>query len=181
MEILFGQFAGWTVERVMLLHPEYICYLLEELSLKPPLLDVRLHAVKLVSRFDQKPYTRKCSGDCLKTATRAATCCDSVVPTFWCNSCNPYEVRPCPGTVTLIGTYSQAVRHVQARLKMPSCDKIAKPIQVMAMAKGLPRRASRRDLLEFFKDGTPSDVATAELQVQAGRDAEAYRPARLIA
>lgn len=140
--------------------------MLDEVSLKPPLLDYKLYAVELVQRFDQMPYVRMCSGGCLRTATRAATCCDNVVPTFWCNSCKPCEARPCPGTVSLIDTYVQAVTHVQARLKTPSCAKIAKPIQVMALAKGLPKRSSRRDQLEFFSAGTRSDVATVELQVQ---------------
>ena len=137
------------LESVLLKHPDQIKWLLEKATYGD-LLKAKDQAKKLIAIFDSKPFTRKCGHKS----------CESIsshhlfIPkdnlsghAFRCKQCAPNPKTYIPG-FQVISSYEESLKHVE--LYCNNKSNLKKIIKILAEAKGLPRNAREKQILEFF-------------------------------
>src|ERR1035437_4776817 len=111
MTFTFGKHYGESVEFVVLADPSYIGWLLREPYPKRQMRVVKEEVQRLLTLFDAKPFTYKCSGDdCICPATRVwFSRRRAQAPEWWCEACDPYQTGTPPGKLRMFRTYADAL------------------------------------------------------------------------
>lgn len=150
MLINAGKYAGKTVELIVLTEPQYVYWLLNK-DVSGPILKIKSHAQSLIDRFDAKPILNKiCNAPtCSAEAKKMSLTVGSLNPYWWCSSCDPYSIGASYGTLQVVGTYRQALDHVQRHSLSPVSDS-RELIRVLARSKGLPDKAGEPQARVFF-------------------------------
>jgi hypothetical protein len=149
MQVTFGKHAGKSLELLMLREPGYIHWLVQQ-SATGPLLALKSEALKLMKRFDAKPFNQVChSRTCKLGATRATVYGDNLVPYWWCANCDPYESGANAGKLQIVRTYADALSHVEFYCSGRKSDYV-ELIRYLAEAKGLPARVGEKQAQFFF-------------------------------
>jgi len=104
--------------------------------------------LSLIRKFDSKPFLKSCS-NCSDTATRASVYKNTSALTFWCSTCDPYKTGASSGTLTIVKTFDEAIRHVDYTCKGNRAEK-RNIIKMMSQAKGLPARVGEKQAQDFF-------------------------------
>ena len=87
--------------------------------------------------------------DCTKPATCLSVYGDNVyAPLWWCDDCDPYQMGAREGKLSLIKTYQDAILHHMMFHTPKSFLKDL--VRIMAVEKGLPKRVSEKNAVEFF-------------------------------
>jgi hypothetical protein len=145
MRIKTGKKAGKTTQELLLKEPDWAQWMAEN------------HPDSIVSKdfrdlrqtFDGKEFTAECAG-CGDTATRATAYRKTGRNImFWCGDCNPYGSGAVQGTLTVIKTFNDALRHVDSTCNGVRSEKRA-IIRGLAEGKGLPRRVGEAQATAFF-------------------------------
>jgi hypothetical protein len=149
MQVTFGKYAGTSLELLMLRAPEYIHWIVQQ-SATGALLELKSEALKLMKKFDAKPFNQVChSRTCRLGATRATVYGDSLVPYWWCANCDPYGSGANAGKLQIVRTYADALSHVEFYCSGHKSD-YGKLIRDLAEAKGLPVRVGEKKAQFFF-------------------------------
>jgi len=152
MKITFGKYIGKAMEMLVLKVPEYVAWMLEQHAApSSQMAKAQDEAKRLIIKFDDKPFMKKCSGkNCNETATRCTVYDANVLnPYWWCENCNPYQSGAAPGKLQVLTTYCQAISHVENYYGNRKSD-YQSIIRSMAEAKGLPRRVGDAQSTKFF-------------------------------
>ncbi len=100
---------------------------------------------RLMAQFDNMPFTKQCR-ECKRRATRASAYRGSQGLMFWCDDCDP---RTGSGLVSIIGSYREALRHIDTTANGTRGGKRA-IIRELAEAKGMPSRFSTKSAIALF-------------------------------
>jgi hypothetical protein len=151
MLITFGQHNGKSVELVILKHPEYVKWVLNQVNPKGPLVQIQNEMYRLLIIFDQKPFLTSCSGrDCTNPVTRTSVYKDNLRLMFWCDLCSPDLIGTQSGRIQIIETYVDALNHVGTYCENRKSD-YRDLIRSLASAKGLGKRVGEEQAKEFFR------------------------------
>ncbi|MFC1956325.1 hypothetical protein ACFLWZ_07435 [Chloroflexota bacterium] len=120
MKMGFGKFMDSTVEYVVLKEPKYIDWMLKKKS-KPgsDLEQAKIEVERLIVKFDQKPFLKKCMGEgCNKAATRCTAAIGAVssywVPPFWwCEKSDPYQSGTPSRSLRVLKTYKKVLSYIE--------------------------------------------------------------------
>jgi len=82
-------------------------------------------------------------------ATRATAYRNDFTLMFWCDDCDPYGSGARTGTLTILRTYEEALRHVDWTGNRRR-DWKRKIIRKLAEAKGLPKRVGAKQAAAFL-------------------------------
>lgn len=151
MSLPFGKYKGELVEKIVLTHPDYIAWLLNQPSL-PQYKFVLEHINWCIQIFNSKPFTdRQCSSyrPCSNPVTRISLYKHNPSPYYWCQSCDPYSSGAIGNVLTLVRTYQEALNYVEfvCGSKKSIYENL---IQTMHNAKGLTGRRTTEKILAFF-------------------------------
>ena len=144
MEFKSGKRQGKTTEEVLLKEPDFAEMCIAEYPDAP---HSRAFA-RLVTRFDEKAYVKKCR--CKKLATRASAYFGSASLMFWCDECDPYAAGAIDGKLRQIETLEEGLDHINWTARGNRALKRSL-VRSLAEAKGLPKRVGRLQAMEFFK------------------------------
>ncbi len=82
MQVTIGKHAGKSLELLVLKEPGYVHWLVQQAA-SGPLLALKNEALKLMKKFDAKPFNQVCRGrTCNLGATRATVYGNSLAP-YW--------------------------------------------------------------------------------------------------
>ena len=152
MNITFGIHKGKSIGSLVLKKPDYVHWLLPNVDCGAAMLAAIDEASRLIAIYNAKPIQKPCHG---KNCTSQATCCTVYMknvstPSWWCDSCDPYQEGASVGKLQLISTYEDALAHI-----ISYCDGRKAPlhalIKILAKAKGLPDRVGEKQVSEFFE------------------------------
>jgi hypothetical protein len=151
MQITIGKFKGSTVGAVVLKHADYCKWVLDQRGATGPLAKVKAEAERLISILDGKQILGSCShSGCQSPPVRFSAYRESSnLPHRWCGACNPYSTGAVPGSLSIITTYRQALSHVESRCAGRQGDYVS-IIREIAVAKGLSKRITEKDIATFF-------------------------------
>jgi len=152
---------GKLVETVVLKFPDLVFWMAEK---NPPYGSEWLpdYIQKCVDLFEAKPLTKFCGGkvnghNCTKTATRFALYPDSAQPTYWCATCDPYQLGSTQ-TLTISDSYYDALFHVWATTSRNRTS-YRNLIKDLAEAKGLTGSLTEKKIIQFFYGADAKPVA----------------------
>ena len=149
MQVTIGKHADKSLELLMIREPGYIQWLRQQAA-SGPLLALKNEAMKLMKRFDSKPFNQVCHGrTCGVGAAKATVYGNSLTPYWWCSSCNPYESGANQGKLQVVRTYAEALHHVELYCSGRKADYVSL-IRYLAEAKGLPARVGEKQAQFFF-------------------------------
>ena len=149
MQVTIGKHAGKSLELLMIREPGYVQWLVQQAT-SGPLLALKNEALKLMKKFDAKPFNQVCHGrTCNLGATRATVYGNSLAPYWWCASCDPYESGANQGKLQVVRTYAGALNHVELYCSGRKSDYVDL-IRYLAKAKGLPARVGEKQAQLFF-------------------------------
>lgn len=145
MRIQTGKQAGKTTEEVLLKQADWAQWMVENIPNSPVSKNFR----QLRLAFNRKAFTAECT-----KCGEVATCATAYRETgrslmFWCDDCDPYASGAVQGTLTVIETYGDALRHVDQSCNGVRAEKRA-IIRELAEGKGLPRRVGENQATAFF-------------------------------
>src|SRR5688572_23983774 len=91
MQITFGKHKGKSIEEVLLKHPDYIHWMLQQDNSYGAMKALQEETIRLIDVFDSKPFVEPCHGrNCTRIATRCTVYRDAVDnPYWWCDNCDP--------------------------------------------------------------------------------------------
>jgi hypothetical protein len=143
MQIYIGKHKGKSVEQIVLRHPNYIEWLLNE-SPSGELRKIQQHALVLLQHFDGKTMVRKCQGsDCNRQATRMASYKRSASLSLWCRHCHPYQTGASANTLDIVESYDDVLAVTQGSTR-------TRVITALAEAKGQTGRLNSAKWVSFW-------------------------------
>jgi hypothetical protein len=145
MRIKSGKKAGKTTEELLIKEPDWVQSFLRNVREGNVSDDFR----RLVDQFNEKPFTRKCDGQCGRNATRATGYEGGDLLYFWCNECNPYSSGARTGALHEIRTLGELLQHVDWTANGNRAFK-RRMTRTMAEAKGLKKKVGEKEALDFF-------------------------------
>jgi len=151
MKVTFGKYKGKTVEYLMINQPDYIKWILTEHEPSGDLATIQNHVLKLIRKFDKKPFIGKScsSSNCNNTATRFTINKENLTAYWWCDSCEPKHTDiPNDQLQSPIG-YKSAIKHIDLYCN-ESISAYKTIIQMIATAKGLSS-ISELKMIMFFR------------------------------
>ncbi len=151
MIITIGKHKGKSVSEVVLKHPQYVKWVLEQTDATGQLKTIQKEMFRLIEIFNSKPFAKKCYGNnCNNSATRCSAYADNFQSLYWwCNNCNPYQSGANEGKLYSISTYQNALAYVQI-VHNNSITVSSALIKRLAQEKGLPTRVKKGDIEKFF-------------------------------
>lgn len=145
MIIQSGSNQGKSTQELVLKQPDWVQFFLGKNKSGKVAAELRGHIVAL----DSKDFVETCSR-CNATATRMSLYArNALLPYFWCEDCDPYSMGANKGKLTMVRTYTQAVRFVDNSCQSRRTDKRAL-IRSLAEAKGLPKRVGAATAIAFL-------------------------------
>jgi len=150
MLINFGKHSGKSVERLVLKHPKYALWLINQCPQTDGFARLVQEVERLVTRFDDLPIVVCCSEKaCGASATSGTLHHGCTTPVWWCEACDPLAVPRPPTKLVRAGSYLGTCSFAAEYCNGREAD-LARLIKELAQAKGLPKRALETDLLAFF-------------------------------
>jgi len=150
MRIDIGRHNGKSVELVVLEDPSYVKWVLDQVNPSRRLLLLKGEMLRLITIFDEKPVVTRCtSPNCNNNATRASVYRGNVVPSWWCETCNPFQRSVFEDRPQIISTYKNALTHVAYFCRRRKSD-YEYLIYAFAQAKGLTSGINEAQAQEFF-------------------------------
>jgi hypothetical protein len=145
MHLKSGAHAGKTTEELLLKQPDWAQWMVGKYPDSPITKSFRA----LAKKFDARQFLEKCVR-CGKAATRATAYRKTGTGLmFWCDGCDPYGSGAERGTLTVIKTFGDALRHVDMTCNGVRSEKRT-IIKELARGKGLPKRVGETQAAEFF-------------------------------
>lgn len=155
MDVPIGKHKGKHIGWVVLKDPSYVLWALEQSTPSGGLKAFVAEARRLIRIFNQKPFVKRCAGRhsrdtrCSKRATRPSVYLDNLDCSWWCDTCDPYQLGALPGKLQTPSSYQEALRHVQFYCAGKKSDFVWL-IGGLAEAKGAPKRLTKKALDQFF-------------------------------
>lgn len=151
MIVGFGRHQGKLLEQLVLKEPEYVEWILAQPNPRGQMIAVQSELQRLIAKFDSKPFIEICQGsECDNNATRMVVyMSNTTVPTWWCDSCDPYQNGADRGKLQAISKYRNARSHVAVYCNGRKSDHV-RLIRAMARAKGLAKRVADAQAEAFF-------------------------------
>lgn len=156
MKVGFGKHAEVDVRQLLLKHPDYVMWVLDQDEPKGALAALVPKLREYIRRFDAQPFTKSCHGTVAgQKCTHAVTCGTayhshsglSVDLVWWCDECDPHQLGAI-ATLIRVRTYRDALE-VVANYGGRKSD-YAGIIKDLATGKGMPARVTTKALDEFF-------------------------------
>lgn len=151
MQVTFGKHKGKSVGYLLLKEPDYLKWLLEQPKSEGAMAKVKAEAIRLISIFNSKPFIRKCEGkNCQAPVSKYTTYRGSTSSiSYWCDSCDPYQLGAMKGKLSEHSTYNEAIRHIELTCGATK-DGYKSIIRELALSKGLPKRSGESQIDAFF-------------------------------
>lgn len=156
MQVGFGKHAEMDVRRLVVRHPDYVKWVLEQVQPRGQLAALAANLRHYIQVFDAKPFVEECSGRvkgerCTRTVTRGTAYSShgglNVDLVWWCDACDPYQLGAV-ATLIDVRTYSGALSVVE-RYRGVISD-YGDIIKDLARGKGMPKRVTAAALEDFF-------------------------------
>lgn len=150
----FGIHSSKTVENVVLTHPDYVKWMLDNIEKasyqKRFVNGAKKQVNRLINIFDKKPTMCKCNTiGCNNTAENAIFFSSVVSNHKWlCNECLGGK-HSTLGRYKIVRTYRNALSYVEKNCKNAGSN-YELIIKYLAEAKGLPSRFTETDESSFF-------------------------------
>jgi hypothetical protein len=146
MLIETGRHALRTTQLVVLKRPDRVQWLLRNYPDNKLVPDFEL----LIEIFDLKPLLETCYR-CERQAVCASVACGTGRGLhFWCDHCNPYGTGARSGSLGVVHTFEDALRHADRTCEARRRAK-RDLVKGLARAKGLPARVGARQAEAFFE------------------------------
>ena len=144
MIITIGKYKGKSVSEVVLKHPQYVQWVLEQTDATGQLKTIRNEMIRLISIFDSKTFTKKCrTENCDQPATRCSVYGEDYIGLYWwCDKCDPYQLLYQPSKIHIISKYQDVIGYTHT--VFPAL------IKRLAQEKRLPTRVKKGDIEKFF-------------------------------
>lgn len=150
MDITFGKHTGKSSEILVLKHPEYIHWLLQQKNTHGAMRTLQAEVRNLIQEFNGKAIKEKCwCSSCKSEVVRMSVYKEKLDPYWWCANCDPYQAGAVSGKLSIFGDYESALLHVQLYCKGKQSEQ-RKIIKSLAVAKGLPVRSGEKQAIDFF-------------------------------
>lgn len=156
MLVEFGKHATLDVRQLVLRHPDYVQWMLEQSQTGGRMALVAAKAREYITAFDSKKFAATCPGtikgvQCGRVVTRGTAYQSSGGFNgdmyFWCDTCDPYQFHA-NAVLIEVRKYSDAWR-VAKQYGEGKSDCIA-IVKSLARAKGMPKRVTESALTSFF-------------------------------
>jgi hypothetical protein len=116
-----------------------------------PLVQVKNEMLRLVMKFDKKPFVEACaSHNCNNIATRASLYRNNVFPMWWCDECDPDPIGVLEGRIQIVETYMGTLNRVKNYCGGKKGDYKYLIRAFAHQAKGLPKRVGEAQAQAFF-------------------------------
>jgi len=142
-----GKHKELTTQLVLLKHPDYVAWALDESStgrLAQIVSAFRRHAAVL----NAKPFVTRCR-QCKAVATRGSYYQGTTDGQWWCDECDPYSLGAVEGRLRMVKSYNDALLHVQWTCDGRKSD-YRSIIKDLSQAKGAPKRLGEAQAQEFL-------------------------------
>jgi hypothetical protein len=155
MNVGFGKHAALDVRRLVVQHPDYVKWVLEQAQPSGQLAALAANVHRYIQIFDAKPFVKECTGKkagarCARPVTRGTAYHShglNVDLYWWCDTCDPYQMGAA-ATLIDVSTYSDALSVVE-RYGGRKSDYGA-IIKYLSRAKGMSARVTDAALETFF-------------------------------
>jgi hypothetical protein len=151
MKMPFGKYKGQLVEKIILVHPDYIAWLCRQKRYSK-FEFLYKHIDRCIEIFDNKPFSGV-RGRGTRPVKYMTFLAGSPTPFFWCDKC---DIRKCvPGDVydrlIVVDTYMDAVDFI--KFNTPRTKHMYKILMKhLCTAKGLDGILTKKRVLSFFDD-----------------------------
>jgi len=140
-----GAKAGKSTQELVLKEPDWVQFFMG----KAPQGSIPAAIKSHVAAFNSRPLVKEC-WRCKDLATRASFYAgDARSACYWCEGCDPYSTGARSGMLTIVTTYSQALRFVDFHCRGSRVEK-RKIIRLLGAAKGLPGRVGPKEAADFL-------------------------------
>jgi hypothetical protein len=166
MIIPIGKHKGKSVEWLVLNKPDYVKWVLELPAPYGALAAIKSQALRLISLFDSKHIVKPCTNrNCSRAAIQFSGYKGNPWCYYaWCDTCDPYRAGAAPWKLTIIKTYTDALKFIQRHCDGRRSDyRLA--IDTIARAKGFPERSSPPRIRKFFGEDVEPDAGEAVSQL----------------
>ena len=159
MEIPYKKHKGKSLEEVLFIDPDYLCWLISKnAELKNPknyIHGYACHSARLIEIFDIIPFQKDCSSELCKNTASHCLISNAMDwdPTWICKKCLDVYINN-GGRFSVINTFKSAINFVANRCNGRSADKV-RIINYLARAKGLPPKATPTQMNHFFEYKKP--------------------------
>jgi hypothetical protein len=145
MKLKFGKHEGKNTEQILLSDPDFVIWMR---SNRPN--DVVTSVCNgHIATLDKKKLIRNCGG-CGAPATRVSVYRENASGfEYWCDDCNPYSLGAHEGTLSIVRTFDDAMRHIDWTCSGRKADRKT-IIRKLAEAKGLASKAKAPEVVAFF-------------------------------
>ncbi len=147
MQVTFGKYVGKSSQFLVLKEPGYIRWALGQ-SANGPMAKLQAEAKRHIHDFDAKPFKAVCA-ECKQPAVRATAYQNNTDLVAWCANCDPYSLGANSGKLTVLTTWSQALRHVEFTCANRKGDQAA-IIKELGRLKGAPARLGDVQAVSFL-------------------------------
>jgi hypothetical protein len=149
MEITFGKHKGKSTELVFFESPDYVNWILSKSQAKGQMAMVYNDILRLIKKFDSANFTVNCHTE---QCNKIATYCtihrrNSNMINWWCDDCEPYQLKSTPGMLEVIRNFGDALNYVNNN---SGNNDLTSLIQQLARAKGLPEDIDENEAQAFF-------------------------------
>lgn len=150
MRMTFGKHWDVLIEILILKHPEYTSWLLNQAKATGKLAEAQTEAIRLIQILDRKPLVVNCrSSYCDNPATKLTAYAGNAEIAPWCDECNPCSSGSSRGKLSQVRTYCDVLNQVRTSSSRPA--DFASAIKALAQLKGLPARVGEAQAIAFFE------------------------------